>query len=165
MDERQAHQTNQQLDRDHRPTRCTATCADGSPCWAWAVHGTDPPRCAPHGGGESSVGAPKGNKNALTYGFYAHTDVPESGWTIDMLIADLSDKQAILSRYISQLFADEDADLKELMRPLRVHGMNASRLGRLHRDRLALRGTADEWYEKALNLSLDTLSEVLGVDL
>lgn len=165
MHERQDQQTNSPPDRHHQPTRCTATCADGSACRAWAVHGTDPPRCAPHGGGKSPVGAPKGNQNALTHGFYAQIDVPEGGFTIDMLIAELSDKQAILSRYIDRLFADDDVDLKELMCLLRVHGMNASRLGRLYKYRVALQGSAEDHYEEALNRALDTLSEIWGVDL
>jgi hypothetical protein len=88
MDERQNHQR----------TCCTATCADGSSCRAWAVRGTDPPRCAAHGGGERPVGPPKGNQNARTHGFYVRTDVPAEGWTIDTLIADYSAKRARLSR-------------------------------------------------------------------
>jgi len=165
MDERQTRQTNPQPDENHQPTRCTATCADGSACRAWAVHDTDPPRCAPHGGGKSPVGAPYGNQNALTHGFYARSDVPEGGWTIDLLIADLSEKQAYLSRYIDRLFAADDTDLKELMCLLRVQGMNASRLGRLHRDALALRGTDEDRRMKAVNQALDELSELLGTEL
>jgi hypothetical protein len=87
MDERQ----------DDQPTRCTATYADDSPCRAWAVRGTDPPRCAPHGGGQAPS-APGGSQNARTHGFYARADVPAEGWTIDTLIADLSAKRARLSR-------------------------------------------------------------------
>jgi hypothetical protein len=57
--------------------RCTATCADGSPCHSratvgpWAVRGTDPPRGAPHGGGQASVGVPRGNQSIWSHAFYA----------------------------------------------------------------------------------------------
>ncbi|MDF1515787.1 MAG: hypothetical protein P1S60_18415 [Anaerolineae bacterium] len=50
---------------------CTATTRTGQPCRAWAVPGTDPPRCAPHGGAGAKPGAPVGNQNALTHGYYA----------------------------------------------------------------------------------------------
>ncbi len=52
-------------------TRCTATTRGGQPCRGWAVPGTDPPRCAPHGGVAARPGAPEGNQNACTHGMYA----------------------------------------------------------------------------------------------
>jgi hypothetical protein len=57
--------------------RCTATCADRSPCHSratvgpWAVRGTDPPRGAPHSGGRASVGVPRGNQSIWSHAFYA----------------------------------------------------------------------------------------------
>lgn len=36
--------------RSDPPTRCTATTTRGQPCKRWAVRGSDPPRCAAHGG-------------------------------------------------------------------------------------------------------------------
>jgi hypothetical protein len=126
MDERQ----------DHQPTRCTATCADGSSCRAWAVRGTDPPRCAAHGGGERPVGPPKGNQNARTHGFYAaRADVPAEGWTIDTLIADLSARHDGLSRYVGRLLADDHSDHEELARLLALYGKSASRLRSLLEER------------------------------
>jgi hypothetical protein len=38
-----------------------------SGCRAWAVRGSDPPRCSPHGG---RAGAPPGNTNHLIHGYY-----------------------------------------------------------------------------------------------
>lgn len=124
---------------DHRPTRCTAVCADGLPCRAWAVRGTDPPRCAPHGGGRAPVGAPRSNQNARTHGFYARREPPLEGWTIDAVIADLYSRHAGLSRYVDRLLADGDGDASEFARLLALHGKSASRLGRLLRDRQAQR--------------------------
>ncbi len=59
-----------------RNRRCTATCADGTPCSAWAVRGTDPPLCAAHGGTDARIGAPPGNTNALKHGYHASRGVP-----------------------------------------------------------------------------------------
>ena len=52
-------------------TPCTATTSAGFPCRAWAVRGSDPPRCAPHGGGRWRIGALDDNTNALKHGVYA----------------------------------------------------------------------------------------------
>ena len=66
--------------------RCTATTRKGQPCRAWAVPGTDPPRCAAHGGVASKPGAPSGNQNAVTHGFYARN------WGMGHRTAELGSK-------------------------------------------------------------------------
>jgi len=40
-------------------------------CRAWAVRGSDPPLCSAHAGRSLGAGAPPGNQNARTHGFYA----------------------------------------------------------------------------------------------
>jgi len=153
--------------------RCTATCADGRPCRAWAVRGSDPPRCSSHGGGRAPVGAPPGNQNARTHGFYAQgpaaADDGENGWRgaegpcrIDAVIADLYAKQQRLSRYIDH--NADDLTPEQLARFLQIYAQSCSRLGRLLRDREALGGFS-EWMDKAFNQALDELSEEWGVDL
>ena len=185
-----------------RSKRCTAVRADGEPCRAWAVRGTDPPRCAAHGGTDSPIGAPRGNTNALKHGYYARPStlrrvaarivedeavgperdlestgperesldaieggVPSAlqGWSIETVIIDLSISQAFLSRYIR--VHQEDLTVEQLGGMLRIQGQNASRLGRLLRDRRALTGDTDGRFEEALNRALDQLSAELGVDL
>lgn len=63
-----------------RNVRCSHTTAAGNPCRAWALQGTDPPACWAHSGRSSPsepvgrqgrAGAPRGNQNARTHGFYA----------------------------------------------------------------------------------------------
>jgi hypothetical protein len=185
-----------------RSKRCTAVRADGEPCRAWAVRGTDPPRCAAHGGTDAPIGAPQGNTNALKHGYYAEPStlrrvaariveddgaepnrdrdpagpegeslsaiegcVPSAleGWSIETVIIDLSLSQAFLSRYIRA--HREDLTVEQLGGMLRIQGQNASRLGRLLRDRRALIGETDGRFEEALNRALDQLSAELGVDL
>ena len=46
---------------------CSGTVNGGEPCSAYAMHDTDPPLCASHAG---RAGAPKGNTNAVTHGYY-----------------------------------------------------------------------------------------------
>ncbi|MGD8245648.1 MAG: hypothetical protein PVI63_10695 [Anaerolineae bacterium] len=158
--------------------RCEAVQADGAPCRAWAVRGSEPARCGVHGGTSAQIGAPPGNRNALKHGFYAGRTgevspsevspsevslsevLPEDGppgevspsevspgevspgeWSIETVILDLCIKQAGLSRYIE--VHSEDLSAEELARFLQIHGQNASRLGRLLRDRRALCGEGE----------------------
>ena len=155
---------------DTRGRRCTATCADGSPCRAWAVHGTEPPRCAPHGGGRAPVGAPLGNENARTHGFYLQHDPPElpedlspDACTIDVVIEDLFRKQMRLSRYIDDRL--DDLPPAELVRFCSLHAQTSSRLGKLLRDRDALTDDREDGMSRAIGQALSELGEEWGVDL
>jgi hypothetical protein len=137
---------------------------DGTPCQAWAVHGTDPPRCAAHGGTDKRIGAPEGNQNALKHGYYAAADLPED-CSIDAIIDNLYQRQVRLDAYIEAVLQEGDASIDELTHLLRIHGQNASRLGRLLRDQRALSGDAADGISGAVAQALDELSNELGVDL
>jgi len=65
--------------------RCTARTQDGSPCRAWAVRGTEPPRCSAHAGRNVGAGAPAGNQNAKTHGAYSDLIEPHE---LARLVAD-----------------------------------------------------------------------------
>jgi hypothetical protein len=135
------------------------------------VQGSDVPRCAAHGGTSAQIGAPPGNQNALKHGFYVRRECEErlqdispdevspSEWSIETIILDLCIKQAQLSRHIEVHSGDLSAD--ELARFLQIHGQNASRLGRLLRDRRALCGEADG-ISGAIARALEELHRELG---
>jgi hypothetical protein len=116
---------------------CTAICADGSPCEAWAVRGSDPALCVARGGGRWPVGAPAGNTNALRHGYYTGPELPED-CTIDAIIDMLYHKQIALDDFIDQILSIGQPAVEELAHLLKIHGQNASRLGRLLRDRPVL---------------------------
>ena len=59
--------------------KCTAHTAAGDPCSAWAINGSEPPRCSAHSG---RTGAPKGNTNAVTHGYYRKSVKPEELLTL-----------------------------------------------------------------------------------
>lgn len=90
--------------------------------------------------------------------------------TIDDVLRDLATKQARLSQYIESCL-DKGVDVAELARLFALHGQNASRLGRLLRDQLALdrpnglAGAPDDPVSQAIALSLEELEQALGVDL
>jgi hypothetical protein len=116
--------------------RCTATCTDGSPCRAWAVRTSDPPRCSPHGGGRLPAGAPRGNQNARTHGFYAQanllaeTDLPAvrayAEAQLDAQIARSCVRQFRLARYIGQ--NKHQLPLPRLVRCCKLYNKNLNRL-------------------------------------
>lgn len=138
------------------PQRCTATCKDGTPCRAWAVRGTDPPLCSAHRD-HPNWGAPHGNDNALKHGYYADPDLPDD-CTIDAVIDMLYQKQIDLDAYIDAVLHGADVGLRDLAHLFSVHGQNASRLGRLLRDRRALSGDAADGISGAIARALDELS-------
>ena len=141
--------------------RCSETTSAGTPCRCWAVRGTDPPRCAPHGGGRWPVGPPKGSQNRLKHGFYIR---PVGDLTsLDDIIEDLAIRQARLSAYIDS--QGEDVSVDEIVQLLRLHGQNASRLERLLRAKRALSGEAADGLSGAIAQVLDELSAELGVEL
>lgn len=145
-------------------TRCTATRQDGHPCKAWARADTDPPRCAAHDPATPSPGAPTGNVNAVRHGFYQRppTAAPP---TIDEIITDLAAKQARLSTLIELELQEDSGRIDNLAKLFALHGQNASRLGRLLRDRRALSGEAADGIAGAIAVALDELSNAFGIEL
>jgi hypothetical protein len=144
--------------------RCTGDCADGTPCRAWAVRGSDPPRCAAHGGTDAAIGAPPGNHNATKHGFYATTDLPPEA-SIDAIIDNLYTRQMHLDAFIEDYCSGDRISIESLTHLLRIHGQNASRLGRLLRDKRALSGDAADGISGAIAQALDELSSELGTSL
>jgi hypothetical protein len=157
--------------------RCTATRANGKPCRGWAQQHSDPPRCAVHRTGAcgavrtgSGVPAPIDREPA------------EAGpISIGSVIEDLGRKQLALSRYIDtyidevtgQKPQDDEGkeavpvgpDLGAIAHLFALHGLNASRLGRLLRDQRALSGAASDGITGAIAQALDELSTELGAAL
>jgi len=129
--------------------RCTALCVDGSPCRAWAVRSSDPPRCRAHGGATRHDAA---------------TQLPED-CSIDAIIDMLYKRQIRIDALIDDVAEDDGASIRELACLLRIHGQNASRLGRLLRDRRALTGHAAQGISGAIAQALDELGSELGTPL
>ena len=130
--------------------RCQALTAKGKPCRAWAMH--DSHLCAAHSGHTA--------KNRQTHGFYARADKPLE--TIDDVITDALDKQGRLSAILDNTADIDGADLAKL---LAIHGQNASRLGRLLRDKRALSGESADSLLTALGTALDEIATELGITL
>jgi hypothetical protein len=84
------------------------------------------------------------------------------------VIHDLASKQKKLSKYIETYTEDEtqiNLEVKDLARLFQIHGLNASRIGRLLRDQRALSGEATDGIAGAIAQALDELATELGTDL
>ena len=84
--------------------------------------------------------------------------------TIDGVIADLAERQARLTAFLERVLA-EGGDLTEVAKVFALHGQNASRLGRLLRDKRALSGQSADGLLDAIGKALDEISTELGIKL
>ncbi len=84
--------------------------------------------------------------------------------TIEGIIGDLAERQARLTAYLEQVLA-EGGDIAEVAKVFALHGQNASRLGRLLRDKRALSGDSADALLDAIGKVLDEISTELGIEL
>jgi len=143
-------------------TRCTATRKDGQPCQAWAVADTSPPRCAAHGGGKRPPGAPAGNKNRQTHGFYSRQLTPPPQ-TIAEVAQALADSLARLQSYITANI--DDLDVTDIARLIALEGMHLSRLARVLKQQADMSGGPDQDLQDDIDEALRLAGETLGVPL
>lgn len=147
--------------------KCGATTATGRACRAWAIRQSDPPLCSAHAG---HLGAPHGNTNAMTHGFYAraYTDQEIADLVAHAINESLDDEigtaRVALRRVLElleagQLTADEYAKLAGLA------FVGSRTIGRLLRDRRALSGESADGIADFLSSALDEVATELGIDV
>ena len=166
--------------------RCEHQTADG-PCKAWAIRGSDPPRCSAHAGRNAGAGAPPGNQNRRTHGFYASALLPEEladlvACSGDMTLDDeIAIARVTLRRILAFLSADRVHRGPEYSRapegttvemtPLdyaRLAALSlagARTVARLLRDKRALSGEAADGISGAISQAIDELSTEWGIPL
>ncbi len=116
------------------------------------------------GSGRARHGQPRQQVAALE-GQAAALAVPQHDLrTIEGIVADLADRQALLTAYLEQVLAD-DGNIGEVAKVFALHGQNASRLGRLLRDKRALSGESADSLLEAIGKALDEISTELGIEL
>jgi hypothetical protein len=138
--------------------KCGATTKKETACKAWAIQGSQPPRCSAHSG--RRWGAPKQNQNAKTHGAYV-TEPPTISLT--EIIADLDRRRQQLAAYIDAHLAELDADAYTRLAAL--EGQLASRIGRLMRDKKQVQGDEMDELDKMIDEALDQLSQEWGIKL
>ena len=141
-------------------TKCTAITAQGKPCKAWSIRGSSPPLCAPHSG---LTGGTKGNKNAVTHGYYRKRIEPDEILSLYEKADGVDvDQEIILLRVIlhrlSSYINDPDLSLEKTRTVVPLIVTSTRALGYLKK----LQPSEDDidW-----ETALDELSEEWGWDL
>jgi uncharacterized protein YjcR len=148
---------------------CSAKTKSGRPCKAHAIRGSYPPLCSAHAGRNVGAGAPLGNLNALSHGFYSRTLTPEELSDLDHRAEpdELDDEIAAARINILRLMRI----LKHELSPAnysRLAGLiftGANTVGRLMRTKRVLEGQAADGIAGAIAQALDEIGEELGIDL
>jgi hypothetical protein len=151
--------------------RCGHLTADGRPCKAWAIRGSDPPRCSAHAGRNAGAGAPCGNQNRRTHGFYSSALLPEEladlvACADDITLDDeIATTRVTLRRILALLSADGRLTAEDYARLATLALAGARTVARLLRDKRALSGDAADGLIGAVATALDELGTELGIDL
>ncbi len=162
--------------------KCTARTRSGPPCRAWAMHGSDPPRCAAHRGDVTRSATRRGDTphSATCRGDMAGPEAPSApvgpdfypedptAVTIDGAIAGLTDKM----RRLDALIASHDQSTgaqwppdEALIQLFGLYTQASTRLSHLLRDRRALSGEAADGLAGAIAQALDEIGTEWQVDL
>lgn len=150
-------------------------------CRAWAVRGSDPPRCSPHRGrtdDSPGVGAPPGNQNRRIHGFYAKFLHPEEHEELDAnagdttLDAEIAITRVALRRILAMLLTGatpgpdpRPLDAHEYARFIGLAFQGVGAISRLLRARQSLGGDDVDGLSAIINEALDELGEEWGCDL
>lgn len=123
--------------------RCTALTNAGRPCQAWAVRGTDPPRCAAHGGVEPA-------------------DEEEEQDPREALEQEIYAVRRVLWMLLDHLDEDPELGLQELafIAPMMLDTTRT--VAHLLRDQRALSGETAEGISGAIGQALDELAVEWG---
>lgn len=160
--------------RNPNKTRCTGVTASGSPCRNYAM--PDSSRCRSHRDrelGPRAVGAPKGNRNAVTHGFYSQY------LTQDDLLAmatatggDLLDEVAFTRVMIGKLAAmvghsmdGEDRDVLTAVKLSEALFKGVGRVALLLKAQRALSPDSADTVTGAIAAALDELGQEWDLDL
>lgn len=150
--------------------RCTASTKSGVACSAFAVRGSDPPLCSAHLGRNAGAGAPDGNQNRRSHGFYGRyysadelADL-EQGDIDQSIDGEIKVVRVALRRALRVLEDDEaDPGLVAALVPLVFAGGRT--VARLLRDRKLLSGEDGETVMRELSDALEELGAEWGVNL
>lgn len=135
--------------------KCTATTKSGRPCNAWAIRGEK--LCSTHSGRNMGAGAPAGNVNRLTHGFYGRQYTQQEATDLQQLGEgnNLNDEIALLRvanrRAYSYIALNPDIPAGEFVPLFEAISSNSRAIARLLRDQKALAGEVG-----------DGLAEILG---
>jgi hypothetical protein len=143
-------------------------------CRAWAVRGSDPPRCSPHSG---RAGAPPGNTNHFIHGYYTAVVPPEEVEGLsDSAFASTLDAEILIARAaLRRLFqiicagstpgpTPKPLTAEDYARFIGLTFAGAGTIARLLRIRVALPHKLSD-FEQMMEEILRDVGKELGADL
>jgi hypothetical protein len=159
--------------------RCSHTTARGQPCRAWALRDSDPPTCSTHArrpfeagpDGARTAGAPPGNQNSVTHGFYANAlsrqEVADVMKTLGLptLEPEIACARVALRRVFAFLNNPAELSAREQARLVSIAFNGARTVARLLREHYAIVGKPPTELAQAINEALDSLSEEWDIPL
>ncbi len=158
------------MPRNPHKTRCQQP-----DCRAWALRGSDPPRCSAHSG---RTGAPAGNQNRLVHGFYASTLQPDELAALaahagdTTLDAEIAITRVALRRILTMLLTGltpgpnpRPLDAGDYARFIALAFHGAGAISRLLRARHQLGGDQRDEITSFFDQALDELSAKWGIEL
>lgn len=165
--------------RQSASRRCSHTTARGQPCRAWALRDSDPPTCSTHArrpfeaetAGARTAGAPPGNQNAVTHGFYANAlsrkEVADVMKTLGLptLEPEIACARVALRRVFAFLNDPSELSAREQARLVSIAFNGARTIARLLREHYAIVGKPPTELARAIDGALDSLSEEWGIPL
>lgn len=134
--------------------KCTATTKTGRPCNAWAIRGSK--LCSTHSGRNMGAGAPAGNTNRLTHGFYGRQYTQQEAIDLQQLGEgnSLSDEIALLRianrRAYSYISLNPDITANDFLPLFEAISTNSRAIARLLRDQKALASEAADGLAEVL---------------
>jgi hypothetical protein len=152
--------------------RCSHRTRSGRPCRAWAIRGSDPPLCSIHAGRNLGGGAPPGNQNARTHGFYATTFTTQEVAELlaqagaVSLEAEIACARIALHRVLRQLAAaGPEPPSQDYVKLVALAFQGARTVARLLRDNQAIAGAPPGELAAVLDRALEELSDEWDINL
>ncbi|MCI0580864.1 MAG: zf-C3Hc3H domain-containing protein [Chloroflexi bacterium] len=139
--------------------RCTATRADGQPCQAWAVHGSDPPTCVAH---TAAGRTPSESFYGRVYTLEEIADLVARA-AGDSLDDELAATRVAIRRVMEQLH--DELPPEEYARLASLVFTGATAIARLLRAKRAISGLAADGIAGAIAQALNELSNEWNIEL
>ncbi len=156
--------------------RCSHATAAGAPCKAWAMHaptpgGPDQPTCAAHAG-RARGGAPVGNQNARTHGFYGRLLSQQEVrdllfYAVDMNLDDEVACARVALRRVLEFVQQDSGDLnrEQYIQVIKLIFYGTRTIARLLRERHNLSDDTTDRLTRIFGKALDDLGAEWGREL
>ncbi len=148
--------------------KCTQLTRKNQPCQAHALKGSQPPTCSAHAKRNRGAGAPPGNQNRRTHGFYSTQYTTKElsdlvNATTPTLLDEIALTRIATRRILEQLDQQIESTDYAKLAGLLLSGANT--IARLLRVQRILSGETADGIAGAIGQALDELSAEFNIEL